>query len=58
MRKIITLLHFQLCVDIIGLPVYFVQNALVTEQKRSKYGMKNPKIKSMKLYSYLITQNE
>lgn len=55
MRKFITLAYFQIHVNIIGLPVFLVNKAIVFEKRCSKFGLKE---NNMKLYSYLITQNE
>jgi hypothetical protein len=56
MRKFITLLYFQIYVDIIGLPVYFVQRAIVFEKRKESFFKE--KQKDRRYYSLLITQNE
>ena len=35
MKKIITLLYFQLCVDILGFPVYYHQTRTTWESKKN-----------------------
>ena len=36
MKKIITLLYFQLCVDILGFPIYYESNKTSWEEKYNR----------------------
>ena len=53
-KKYITLLYFQICVDIIGLPVYFTQKVIIFENK-SKFSKKTY---SYNFYEYHLYNNE